>query len=155
MRRNHPDGAEIFFKLGEPRMHANERELILKDEVYAIIGAAIEVSNELGSGFLEAVYQEALELEFGARQIPCISQMPIRICYKGKILAKEYVPDFICFENVIVEIKAIKQLTSVEEAQILNYLKATGKPVGVLLNFGSSKLEWKRMACTQNIIGVH
>ncbi len=136
-------------------MNANERELILKDEVYAIVGAAMEVSNELGAGFLEAVYQEALEIELRERQIPFLAQVPIEISYKGRKLAKEYIPDFLCFDKVIVEIKAIKQLTSVEEAQLLNYLKATGKPVGVLLNFGATKLEWKRMVFTRATIGVY
>jgi len=133
-------------------MNANERELILKDEVYAIVGAAMEVSNELGSGFLEAVYQEALGIEFAERGIPYSAQVPVEICYKGRKLEKEYIPDFICHEQIIVEIKALKQLTSNEEAQLLNYLKATGKPVGVLLNFGSPKLEWKRMAMTRNCL---
>lgn len=131
-------------------MNANTRELILKDEVYAIVGVALEVSNELGSGFLEAVYQEALAIEFGERRIPFVQQVPIGIHYKGRPLSKEYIPDFICFDQIIVEIKALKQLTTVEDAQLLNYLKATSKPVGVLLNFGVPKLEWKRMALTRN-----
>lgn len=125
------------------------RALILKDEVYAVVGAAMEVSNELGTGFMEAVYQEALGIELAARQIPFVQQEPIGICYKGRKLAKEYIPDFLCFGQVVVEIKALKQLTSAEDAQLLNYLKATGKPVGVLLNFGPPKLEWKRMALTR------
>jgi GxxExxY protein len=129
-------------------MNTNEREIILKDEVYAIVGAAMEVSNELGTGFLEAVYQEALELELSMRGVPYKAQVPIQIAYKGHVLSKEYIPDFICFEQVIVEIKALKQLTSIEEAQLLNYLKATGKPIGILLNFGCPKLEWKRMVLT-------
>lgn len=130
-------------------MNANERELILKDEVFAIVGAAMEVSNELGSGFLEAVYQEALGIEFADRGIPFAAQVPIEIMYKGRRLSKEYIPDFICYEQIIVEIKALKQLTSNEEAQLLNYLKATGKPVGILINFGSPRLEWKRMVKTR------
>jgi len=136
-------------------MNANERELILKDEVYAVVGAAMEVSDELGAGFLEAVYQEAMEIELGDRRIPFTAQTPIKISFKGRILAKEYIPDLVCFDQVIVEIKAIKQLTSIEEAQLLNYLKATGKRVGVLLNFGSPKLEWKRMIFTHPSIRVH
>lgn len=136
-------------------MNANPRELILGDEVYAIVGAAMEVSNVLGCGFLEAVYQEALEMELGERQIPFVRQVEIGITYKGKELTKKYVPDLICFGQVIVEVKALKQLTSVEDAQLLNYLKATGKPVGVLLNFGTSKLEWKRMALTHSHIRVY
>jgi len=129
-------------------MYTNERELILKDEVYAIVGAAMEVSNELGSGFLEAVYQEAMEIELEEQDIPFVAQVPIEIAYKGRRLAKEYFPDIICYDQVIVELKAMKELTSNEDAQLLNYLKATEKPVGVLLNFGSPKLEWKRMAYT-------
>ncbi|MDX9979113.1 MAG: GxxExxY protein [Lentisphaeria bacterium] len=130
-------------------MSLDSCELILKDEVYAVVGAAMEVSNELGAGFLEAVYQEALAMELEARQVPFVQQEPIGICYKGRRLFKEYIPDFVCFDQLIVEIKALKQLTSVEDAQLLNYLKATGKPVGVLLNFGTPKLEWKRMAFTR------
>ena len=130
-------------------MSLDSRELILKDEVYAVVGAAMEVSNELGAGFLEAVYQEALGIELVERQVPFVQQEPIGICYKGRRLLKEYIPDFVCFDQLIVEIKALKQLTSVEDAQLLNYLKATGKPVGVLLNFGTPKLEWKRMAFTR------
>jgi GxxExxY protein len=136
-------------------MNTNKRELILMDEVYSIVGAAMEVSNELGAGFLEAVYQEAMVLELQERKIPFVAQNPIRISYKGRKLCKEYVPDLICFEQVIVEIKAIKQLTSNEEAQLLNYLKATKKTVGLLLNFGSPKLEWKRMVFTHPDISVH
>lgn len=129
-------------------MTPNERDLPFKEEVYAIVGAAMEVSNELGAGVLEAVFQEALEIELAQRQIPFAAQVPIQVLYKGNPLTKEYIPDFICFEQVNVEIKSIKQLTSVEQAQMINYLKATGKPVGVLLNFGSPRLEWKRMVFT-------
>ncbi|MEW6526397.1 MAG: GxxExxY protein [Spirochaetota bacterium] len=135
-------------------MNANKHELLFKDEVYAIVGAAMEVSNELGAGFLEAVYQAALEIEFALRRIPFQSQPPVEIYYKGQTLAKKYFPDFICFDQIIVEIKAEKQLTTLDEAQLLNYLKATEKPVGVLFNFGAPKLEWKRMAFTHWTIGV-
>jgi GxxExxY protein len=126
-------------------MNTNERELILKEEVYRIVGAAMEVSNELGAGFLEAVYQEALGIELKSRAVPYVAQPTITIAYKGRILTKEYVPDFVCYDQIIVEIKAIKGLTNIEQAQLLNYLKATGKPVGLLLNFGTPKLEWQRM----------
>jgi GxxExxY protein len=101
-------------------------ELILKDEVYTIIGAAIEVRRELGSGFLEAVYQEALAIELLERAIPSKPQWPLKIQYKGTQLQKEYIADFTCFNSVIVEIKALSRLTGNEEAQIINYLKATG-----------------------------
>ena len=120
-------------------------ELILKEEVFAIVGAAIEVHRELGPGFLEAVYQEAVEMELRERGIPFEAQKPLRITYKGKTLNKEYVADLVCYNKIIVELKALDRLSGNEEAQILNYLKATGLRVGVLINFGShGKLEWKR-----------
>jgi GxxExxY protein len=125
-------------------------ELIAKDEVYAIIGAAIEVYNVLGPGFLEAVYQEAFEIEFTDRGIPFELQKELRIFYKGRCLKKPYVADFVVFGKVIVEIKAIDYLTAHDEAQLLNYLKAIGMEVGVLINFGSAdKLEWKRRVLTK------
>ena len=135
-------------------MNTNEREMILKDEVYAIVSAAMEVSNVLGAGFVQAVYQEALDLELNMRGVPYQAQVPLQIAYKGHILSKEYVPDFICFDQIIVEIKALKHLTTIEEAQLLNYLKATRRPVGLLLNFGSPKLEWKRMVLTHPSIRI-
>ncbi len=120
-------------------------EMILKDEVFQIIGAAIEVHRELGNGFLEAVYQEAMELELASRDISFSSQVPLKILYKGKMLAKEYIPDLLCFDSMIVELKALNKLSGQEEAQIINYLKATGLHVGLLINFGSrGKLEWKK-----------
>ena len=120
-------------------------ELILKAEVFAIIGAAIEVHRTLGQGFLEPVYQEALEIEVTDRKLPFKSQPVLQIHYKQHLLRKEYIPDFIFFDQIIVEIKALDNLSGKEEAQLLNYLKATGYKVGVLINFGSHpKLEWKR-----------
>jgi len=120
-------------------------ELILKQEVYAIVGAAMEVYNELGPGFLEAVYQEALEIELSLREIPHQPQRPLLLYYKGRRLKKEYVADFVCYDAVIVEIKALDKLTGKDEAQLINYLKATPMRVGVLINFGSAnKLEWIR-----------
>lgn len=119
--------------------------LLLKDEVYAIIGAAIEVHRELGSGFLEPVYQEALEIELASRQIPFESQKPLVIYYKGHQLKKEYIADIICFGQIIVELKALERLTKKEESQVLNYLNATAHHVGLVINFGSTgKLEWQR-----------
>jgi len=120
-------------------------ELILKEEVYAIVGAAIEVHKELGFGFLEAVYQEAMELELRQRGIPFDGRKPLPISYKRHRLKKEYVADLICFGQSCVELKALERLSGKEEAQLLNYLKATGYRVGLLVNFGNSpKLEWKR-----------
>lgn len=124
-------------------------ELILKEEVYAVVGAAMEVYNTLGNGFLEPVYQEALEIEFGKRDIPFIPQKEISIEYKGIHLKKGYIADFLVHDKLIVEIKAINELTVREEAQLLNYLKATGVQLGVLINFGSQpNLQWKRMVAT-------
>jgi len=126
-------------------------ELIYKDEVYSIIGAAMEVYNSLGPGFLEAVYQEAMEVETASRKIPAVSEQKLYIDYKGALLKKFYEADLICYEKIIVEIKALDKLTSREEAQILNYLKATGMQVGILINFGAhSNLEWKRLVFSQN-----
>jgi len=121
-------------------------ELLLKDEVYAIVGAAMEVHSTLGCGFLEAVYQEAIEIELDARGISFQALVPIRIRYKNHLLKKEYVADLICFGEVIVELKAIDRITSKEEAQLLNYLKATGFRAGIVINFGVERqLDWKRM----------
>ena len=131
-------------------MNADEGELIFKDEVFRIIGAAMEVSNHLGCGFLEAVYQEALGIEFADRRIAYEAQKRIEISYKDTVLSKEYVADFLCMDRIIVEIKAIKAITGVEEAQLLNYLKATGLPLGLIVNFGSKKLEWRRYANTKS-----
>ena len=120
-------------------------ELVYGEEVFRIVGAAIEVHRELGAGFFEAVYQEALELEMLERMIPFSSQHSFRIRYKNEILRKEYVADLVCWERIIVELKALDRLTSKEESQVLNYLKASEMRVGVLINFGSyGKLEWKR-----------
>jgi GxxExxY protein len=120
-------------------------ELILKDEVYAVVGCAIEVHKELGFGFLEAVYQEAMELELTQHKIPFEAQRPLCILYKGRRLKKEYLADLICNGQIIVELKALERLSGREEAQLLNYLKATEFRVGLLINFGNSpKLEWKR-----------
>lgn len=120
-------------------------EIYLKEEVYQIMGAAMDAHRELGNGFLEAVYQEALERELSTRNIPFKSQLPIKIKYKDIFLRKEYVADIICFDSIIVEIKALSKLGGNEESQILNYLKATNFKVGLLVNFGSvGKLEWKK-----------
>ena len=113
-------------------------------QTYAIIGAAMEVHRELGPGFLEAVYQEALEIELELRGVPFVSQEDLDIYYKTRKLKKKYRPDFLCFENVIVEIKAEKKLISNDESQMLNYLKASRCPKGLLINFGAASLERKR-----------
>jgi len=118
----------------------------MRDEkTYKIIGCAMEVHKELGCGFLEAVYQEALQREFKIQGIPHKSQPTIEIKYKGEPLEKKYQPDYICYDEVIIEIKAISALTGLEEAQLINYLKATGLKGGLLINFGSKSLEHKRL----------
>jgi GxxExxY protein len=117
----------------------------MKDErTYKIIGAPMEVHKELGCGFLEAVYHEALEREFVSQGVPFFSQPVIEIKYKGRPLEKKYRPDFICYGEIVLEIKAISGLSGIEEAQLINYLKATGLKTGLLLNFGSKSLEHKR-----------
>jgi GxxExxY protein len=124
-------------------------ELLYKEEVYSIVGAAFEVYNELGVGFLEAVYQEALGAEFTLRHIPYKPQQEIEVKYKGKPLGKKYVADFVVYEKIIIEIKAIERLTSRETAQVINYLKATDYQLGILINFGSEKeMEWRRLVNT-------
>ena len=126
------------------------KHLIFAEEVYAISGAAIEVHKKLGPGFLEAVYQEALEIEFGLRGIPFTSQKNLTVRYKGVVLRKEYCADFVCYGKIIVELKALSKLSGTDEAQLINYLRATGLEVGVLINFGSSpRLDWKRFVLSQ------
>jgi GxxExxY protein len=114
-------------------------------ETYAVIGAAIEVHRQLGHGFLENVYQEAFAVEMTIREVPFKREVELPIRYKGQILACGYRADFVCYGKIIVELKAIKELTEREQAQILHYLKATGYSRGLLINFGStSRLETKR-----------
>ena len=120
-------------------------ELIYKKEAYAIIGAAMEVHNVLGNGFLEAVYQEALEIEFKKRGIPFKREQKLEIIYKDITLQKTYDADFVCYDKIIVETKATSHLTGSDEAQVINYLKATGFKLGILINFGAPSLEYKRL----------
>jgi GxxExxY protein len=120
-------------------------DLLFREEVYAIIGAAMEVHRELGAGYAEPVYHEAMELELTAAMIPFVSKKELSIVYKGQPLSKKYCADLVCFGEIIVELKALDRLSGTEEAQILNYLKTTGLRVGLLINFGAhGKLEWKR-----------
>ena len=112
---------------------------------YALIGACFEVYNEMGNGFLEEVYQESLELELTERGIPFIAQPKLPIFYKGRQLRKHYEADLLVLDKIIVELKAVKSLLPEHEAQLLNYLKATGRRVGYLVNFGAHpKLDWRR-----------
>lgn len=119
-------------------------EYLFKEETGNIIGAAIEVHNVLGPGFLEVVYHEALEIELGLRKIPFESHKRLQIPYKTRILAQPYEADFIVYNEIIVEIKALDQLIGKHHAQVLNYLKATKKRVGLLFNFSETSLTTKR-----------
>ena len=113
-------------------------------KTFEIIGAAMEVHRELGSGFLEAVYQEALSIELGLKKIPFQKEIELPVRYKEAILSTSYRADFICYDDIIVGLKAVTQMSGKEESQIINYLKATRLKIGLLLNFGSSQLEYKR-----------
>lgn len=127
-------------------------ELVYKKESYAIIGACFEVYNEKGCGFLEPVYQECLGIEFEYQRIPAIPKPSLTLSYRGRVLMQTYQPDFVCFEKIIVELKAVSTLTDEHRAQLLNYLHATGFELGLLVNFGHyPKLEYERIAKTQRL----
>ena len=112
---------------------------------FAILGAAMEVHSQLGPGFLEPIYQDALACEFDLRQIPYEREASISVRYKGNILPHCYRADFVCYGELLVELKAVSTLTSIEVAQLLNYEKATGLHRGLLVNFGAKRLEFKRL----------
>ena len=111
-------------------------KILFKDESYAIQGAIFDVYREMGCGFLESVYQECLEKEFRLQNIPFVSQAELKLTYKGEPLVQTYKPDFICFNQIIVELKAVKAIAPEHQAQVINYLKATGMKIGLLVNFG-------------------
>ena len=132
--------------MDDPIAKIDLSKLLLGDETYQIVGAAMEVYYKLGTGFLEPVYQQALAIELKQRSILFEQEKRFQIDYKGTILEKEYVADFVCFDQVIVEIKALNQLSPVDWSQVLNYLKVSRMRVGLLFNFGSvGRLEWKRL----------
>lgn len=114
-------------------------------ETFQIIGAGMAVHSELGCGFLEAVYRSALSIEFERRGLPFTLEESLGISYRGRLLPVSYRVDFICFDDVIVEVKALKAIGGSEEAQLLNYLKASGKRRGLVLNFGATSFQHKRM----------
>jgi GxxExxY protein len=113
-------------------------------QTYAIIGAAMAVHAELGNGFLEAVYQEALQREFQIRNIPFEREKRLPVYYRGEVLNTHYESDFVCFGSVIAELKALQQISGIEEAKIINYLKASRLNRGLLINFGARNLQYKR-----------
>jgi GxxExxY protein len=118
---------------------------------YAIIGAAMEVHKQLGCGFLEAVYQEALAIEFLKQSIPFRREVRLPIHYKGQLLATIYCADFICFDSVVIETKALAHMSGNEEAQVINYLKATGYEIGLLFNFGGRSLQHRRLVLSKSV----
>jgi GxxExxY protein len=121
-------------------------EIIYKEESYKIIGAAFEVYNEKGFGFHEPVYQECMELELGFQTIPFQPQQELRLEYKGHPLKQKYIPDIRCYGKVVVELKAVSVLNDEHRGQVLNYLRATGHQLGLLIHFGNpKKLEWERI----------
>lgn len=121
-------------------------EIVYKEESYRIIGACFEVYKEMGCGFLEAVYQECLEIELTAQGIAFVPQAELALVYKGSPLKQKYYPDFLCLGKIVLEIKAITNLDEAHRAQVHNYLKATGHKLGLLVNFGHyPKLEYERI----------
>ncbi len=122
-----------------------KNEIVLKEESFNIIGAAMEVHKIVGCGFTEPLYQDALEQELRLRGIPYERERIFSFTYKGIILSKTFRPDFICYNNVIVELKTVADFTDEHFAQVYNYLKATGMELGILINFGKKSLEYKRV----------
>lgn len=126
-----------------------ETKILYKDESYKIVGACMKVHRSLGSGFLEAVYQEALIKEFTNAEIPFKSQVKLNIFYEGQQLKKYYIADFICYDKIIIEIKSVSQIPNVFYSQLKNYLTATKKELGMLVNFGEPSLVYKRILNTK------
>lgn len=122
-------------------------QLKYSDETYQIIGAAMEVHKTIGCGFTEPLYQEAFEQELQLREIPFQREKSFHVTYKGKELKKEFRPDFVCFDKIIVELKAVDDFADEHFAQVYNYLKATGLSLGLLINFGKKSLDYKRVPC--------
>ncbi len=131
-------------------MKTDGSKLVHEEETFAILGACFEVFNQQGCGFNEPVYQESLEIELQLRDVPFVSQPEMKLSYKGRPLKATFRPDFICFGNIVLEIKAVAALAPAHEAQVLSYLAATGHELGLLVNFGSfPKVEYKRLLLSE------
>jgi GxxExxY protein len=124
-------------------------KIIFRDESFHLVGAAIEVHKHIGCGFTEPVYQEAFEEELRLRGIPFEREKVINVTYKGKVLSKSFRPDFVCYDKIIVELKAVSEFTDEHISQVYNYLKASGFKLGLLVNFGTTPLKYKRIPCNQ------
>ena len=123
-------------------------EFLFKNEIYAIIGAAMEVHNQIGQGFQESVYHESLVFEMQDRGIPVETEKQLNFFYKNHPLEKKYFADLVCYGEIIIELKAVSELTPQHQTQLINYLHIAKKKVGVLINFGKSRLEYKRIICS-------
>jgi GxxExxY protein len=124
-------------------------EVLYKQEVFQIIGGCFAVYNDKGPGFVEPVYQECMEIELEHLRVPFDAQRELALSYRGRMLRRTYIPDFLCFEKISVELKAVKELCDEHRAQVLNYLKATGLQLGLLVNFGNQRgLQWERIILT-------
>ena len=126
-------------------METQRKDLIFPQESYEIIGAAMNVHNALGRGFTEKVYQEALAIEFQEKGIPFQREVEIHAVYKGNALSATFIPDFICYDKIIVELKAVQELDDMHRAQALNYAKVAGMKMALLINFGESRLVAERL----------
>ena len=125
-------------------------EILFKQEVFQIIGGCFAVYNDKGHGFLEPVYQDCMEIELEHLSIPFDAQRELALSYRGRTLRRSYIPDFLCYDKIIVELKAVKELCDDHRAQVLNYLKATGLQLGLLINFGNQRgLQWERIISTK------
>ena len=129
-----------------------KQESLFREEGYELMGAAFEVYNQNGSGLLEEIYQESLEIELGLRGIPFRSKQELAVFYKGRELQKRYIPDLHVFGGIMVELKAVADLAPEHEAQVLNYLRIARQPVGYLINFAHrDTLQWKRFVLSEII----
>jgi GxxExxY protein len=125
-------------------MYTNKK-ILYRDLSYKIIGLAMEVHRELGSGFLEKVYENSLMVLFSRDKIPATQQAPVNVCFEGEIVGN-YIADILVDDKIILELKCVEAIANIHRAQVLNYLKATGKQLGIILNFGKAKLEYERLA---------